>query len=785
MRDAVARSADSMRAAELPVLRLLNPVLIADDERRYIAANQPAADLLGLPLDELLGRRVEEFAEQQHRDAVVEQWRNFISEGSQRGEFLLRRPDAQSRMVEFTAVANFRPGMHVSILRDITESRAAGAALAQSEMRLNFALKAGDMGTWEWNAETNQVYWSESIEAIYGLPPGGFGGTYAAFLALVHPDDRERVASKAIEAASAGSDYEIEFRIVRPDDQVRWIAGRGRSLLDASGVRRGIIGISWDATDQKTAERERERLAAQLREASALLDTLFEQAPVGFGFWDRDLRFARVNRALAEMNGLPAPEHIGKSITEILTGIEPGILEMFGRVLNDGGPVLHREATFPETGRYWTVSCYPIRLGGEVAGVGAVCEDITESKRAEAANRDLLKREQAARAEAEAAERRAAFLAAAAAELASSLDTGATLAGVARLAVPRIAAWCAVDIIDSGGELRRIAVEQAHDSAAQPALDLDRVLRTGVAEMAELGPPSYIIAPMMRQGTVLGAISLAGAESGVRYGPADLRLAEELANRAAIAVENARLYAAAEQRRAEAEQALDQLRRANAELEQFAFVASHDLQEPLRTIAGFTDLLSRNYKGRLDASADEFITHITAGAGRMRALITDLLNYSRVVRDDVQPRAPVDMNAVMLASLDNLSASMAESGAEVSSDALPVLPADRTDMEQLTQNLLSNAIKYRRVGVPPRIRVSVQREETHWRFSIADNGQGFEPRYADRIFGVFKRLHGSEVPGTGIGLAVCKRIVERHGGRIWAEAEPGSGAVFHFTLGCG
>jgi signal transduction histidine kinase len=400
----------------------------------------------------------------------------------------------------------------------------------------------------------------------------------------------------------------------------------------------------------------------------------------------------------------------------------------------------------------------------------------------EAVNRDLLEREQAARAEAQAAEARAAFLAEAATVLASSLDTAATLASVARLAAPRIAEWCAIDIFDDDRQLRRIALEQSGPGKLTPDLDPERVLRTGVPEMRELGRRSCIIVPVLRQETVLGAISLATPESGAPYGAADLRLAEELANRAAIAIENARLYAAAEQRRAEAERALDQLRRANAELEQFAFVASHDLQEPLRTIAGFTDLLSRNYKGRLDAAADEFIAHITAGAGRMRALITDLLNYSRIIRDDLQPRAPVDMNAVLLACIENLSASISESAAEVTSDSLPVLPADRTDMEQLIQNLISNAIKYRRAGVPPRIRISVQCDDTQARFSIADNGQGFDPRFAERIFGVFKRLHGADVPGTGIGLAVCKRIVERHGGRIWAEAKPGEGASFHFAL---
>jgi light-regulated signal transduction histidine kinase (bacteriophytochrome) len=233
----------------------------------------------------------------------------------------------------------------------------------------------------------------------------------------------------------------------------------------------------------------------------------------------------------------------------------------------------------------------------------------------------------------------------------------------------------------------------------------------------------------------------------------------------------------------QAQHSAERIRRINQELEQFAFVASHDLQEPLRTIAGFAQLLARRFKGQLGEEADDYIGNIVQGAKRMQALIQDLLDYSRVGRDEALETSQVDMNQVFDEAIESLRASLTESGGEVTREALPVLPqANESQMAQLLTNLLSNAIKYRRFEVPPRVHVSAAQRGDMWHFSVADNGQGFSPEFADLIFGVFKRLHGREVPGTGIGLALCKRIVDRHGGRIWAESRPDEGSIFHFTL---
>ncbi|MBI4514642.1 MAG: PAS domain S-box protein [Deltaproteobacteria bacterium] len=247
---------------------------------------------------------------------------------------------------------------------------------------------------------------------------------------------------------------------------------------------------------------------------------------------------------------------------------------------------------------------------------------------------------------------------------------------------------------------------------------------------------------------------------------------------------------------------LAELQRSNAELEQFAYVASHDLQEPLRMVAGFLQLLERRYKRQLDRDAQEFIGYAVDGAKRMQVLISDLLRYSRVTTHGKEFTS-VDCEAALSTAASNLQAAIAESGAVIRRGALPTVPGDGMQLAQLFQNLLGNAIKYRGER-KPEIHVSATRDDQpgaaqpptwvgaaegqspRWVFSVRDNGIGIDPQYFEQVFVLFRRLHRSEeYAGTGIGLALCKKIVERHGGHIWLESVPGQGTTFYFTIPVG
>ncbi len=224
-----------------------------------------------------------------------------------------------------------------------------------------------------------------------------------------------------------------------------------------------------------------------------------------------------------------------------------------------------------------------------------------------------------------------------------------------------------------------------------------------------------------------------------------------------------------------------ELERKNKELEEFAYVASHDLQEPLRTTTSFVDLLRRQYYGQLDDSANRYLDYICQSSDRMKSLILDLLNYSRIGRE--KELAEVNCNLVLEEVLADLDQGIRENGARVKAPELPVITGYRTEIKQLFQNLVSNSIKFRKPGLDPELHVQAKQENNSWLFSFHDNGIGIEPVYQEKIFVIFKRLHKrSEYEGEGIGLAQCKKIVELHGGKIWVESVPGEGSTFYFTI---
>jgi signal transduction histidine kinase len=258
-----------------------------------------------------------------------------------------------------------------------------------------------------------------------------------------------------------------------------------------------------------------------------------------------------------------------------------------------------------------------------------------------------------------------------------------------------------------------------------------------------------------------------------------LRKRQELASELQRA--NAELEERIRERTLELEERTLQLENSNKELEQFAYIASHDLQEPLRMVASYTQLLAKRYQGQLDEKADRYIAYAVDGAKRMQQLITDLLAFSRVTTQARQ-LIPTDCHAVLQLALTNLRVSISESGAEVTYDPLPTVLAEGAQLTQVFQNLIGNSLKFRG-DKTPHVHISAVNNGTEWTFAVRDNGIGIDQQHAEKIFVMFQRLHTrEEYPGTGIGLAIVKKIVERHGGRIWVESEVGKGTTFLFTI---
>jgi len=291
---------------------------------------------------------------------------------------------------------------------------------------------------------------------------------------------------------------------------------------------------------------------------------------------------------------------------------------------------------------------------------------------------------------------------------------------------------------------------------------------------------------------VSGALGDVTAVECIKQGATDYVLKDGLARLPEAvrrALQEKRLLRLRRQSEEDLARKVAELARSNADLEQFAYVASHDLQEPLRMVAAYTQLLAERYRGKLDENADKFIGYASEGALRMQSLIQDLLAFSRVGRDG---SGRVDCNAVMEEVLGSLGSAIQESGAVVTHAALPEVWAKRTQMAQVFQNLIGNAIKFRGKE-PPAISVEAEKAGQQWLFSVSDNGIGIAPEYAENVFVVFQRLHArTEYPGNGIGLAICKKVVERNGGKIWVEARAGHdsdhssdrGSVFKFTMPC-
>jgi len=468
--------------------------------------------------------------------------------------------------------------------------------------------------------------------------------------------------------------------------------------------------------------------------------------------------------------------------------------------------------------------------------LGRQVGDFIKRTRAEEERDKLLIYERVSRSEAEANADKLAFLAEASTVLASSLDYHTNLMTVAKLAVKRLADWCAVDVTDDNEGFHRVALVHRDPQRSDWAREFQRrfstqtaaphgvahVMRTGKAKiytdipdsmlialaqdaehfkiLQELGLASAMVVPLVARGRTLGAMTFASENPSRRYTDSDLNFAEELARRAALGIDNARLYSEAQEALKQVHAKTDEIQRLNADLEQrvkertaqlemmvkeleaFTYSISDDMRGPLRAIDGFSRVLMEEYPDKMDAEGKRLLNIIRSNARSMGELIEGLLTFSRLGRQPLD-QADVNMEEVARSAFEEVQAANKERRLLIEVQDLPPAFGDRNTIRQVFYNLISNAFKFTRPKLKPSIEIGFQEGGNQNTYYVRDNGVGFDMQYSPKLFGVFQRLHNvDDFEGAGVGLALVQRIVLRHGGKVWAEGKMNEGATFYFSL---
>jgi PAS domain S-box-containing protein len=600
-------------------------------------------------------------------------------------------------------------------------------------------------------------------------------------------------------------------------------------VFDDSGNVLVVYQSTEDISDEISTE-------SKLHQAKLQMDEALSSGLIGTWLWDVKKNVVIGDKYMAAMFGIAEAKTIaGMPSSSFIEAIHPDdrarLKEEITVILKDGTDFTSEYRTLrPDGTTRWVIARGRIerdKNGKPVQFPGAMV-DITDRK---------------------ISEMNLSFLAKAGSALSASLDYKKTLQSIAELAVPEVADWCTIEMFDENGALNTVSVthkdpkkvtwakqlrkQQGERDLNEPT-GISKVLRTGEPEFypvitdemlaasarskkeldlaRSLGLSSIIITALIVNDRPVGAISLISSEQKRHYTALDLEMAQELASRASTAITNAKLYDDARkelaarrrleeqlrvaneelesrvvERTAQLEDTNTSLERSNQELQDFAYVASHDLQEPLRKIQAFGNLLEEEYGDKLGEGKD-YLARMRGAAARMSALIEDILSFSRVTTK-ARGFTPVNLNVVAVEVLEDLETRIEDTKATINIKSLPTIDADAMQIRQLLQNLIANALKFHKPGENPEVTISATTEilqsnhKKYCKLEIRDNGVGFDEKYLDRIFAVFQRLHTRDsYEGTGIGLAVCRKIVERHGGRITAESKPGEGATFIISL---
>ena len=726
-------------------------VFAADAHGSCSYANTQWQAIFGLTSAQAMGKGWLEAIFPQDRQAVRQALRRTAAScGQFEQRFRLLQPNGSLRHVHVKACPVLGPehavGSLVGTVQDITVQEMQHQALRESQALLDRTGRMAGVGGWTVDLGSGAVAWTDETCRIHGVAPGhrptleeGFG-FYA-------PEARPVIQAAVEQSMASGQGWDLELPLIQAGGRRIWIRCVGNAEFSGGAPVR-LTGAFQDVTDSR-AQRQamaqaRERIEAATQSGEI---GIWEYDPLsGELIWDAQMcrfyglapgqavQYARWRQHL-HPDDRAATE---QAFEDALAGLRPYATRF--RIVWDDGSVRHLRATGrvtrDDTGR-------AVRVVGVNWDVSQVRELALE----------LERKEQMLRSVADSLPM-----------LVSYIDTGQRY----RFANQAYAAWYGKPLQEILGHRVDDVVGAATWARAQPHL---QAALQGKASVHE------------------NQLSMRGRQRHLRVQLLPQRGAHGQVEGVVAVVSDISEYKAIEQRLAQAvEQAVEELRqtnsalvRRNLDLQQFAFVASHDLRSPLRSVKGYLTLLQARHAASLDAKGVDLIARATSALGQMDRLTQDLLSYARL---DAPALAlePVDCNELLAHVLGLMQASMAETGAEVTAAPLPTVAAERGQLVQLLQNLLGNAFKYCQ-GRAPRVQVSARRGAAEWLFEVADNGIGIEPQHLGRIFEIFKRLHtAEEYPGTGMGLAICERIVTRHGGRLGVRSVPGCGSTFFFSI---
>lgn len=725
--------------------------------------------------------------------------------------------------------------------KDITEEIVVGQKLEQAQHQLDQVLASSMIGTYAWAVREDRVYADANLASMFGFPESAAtsGLPLKRFIEAIHPDDRDRVQRDIAQTLKERKSYESEYRTV-VEDQTRWVIARGHIETDTEDSILSFSGVVVDITDRKEVERALTESESRLRfMANSMPQLVWITRADGYHEYYNQQWYDYTGTEPGTTDG----EGWNKLFHP---ADRDRAWSTWHRSLKSGEPYEIEYRLFhaaSKTYRWVIGRALPFRdENGEIAKWYGTCTDVDEQKRTAQVQTFLgnISKELSSTLDYKELLKKITKVCVPSVADWSTVDlydekNGFTQVSVSHTDPKKVAAVKEyrkrnpVSIDQPTGLPAVIRTGKTEYIPRIPDELIEKSVKTKADQkfMKSLGLRSVIIAPLRAQDKVMGAISFVSSDSGRYYTEADVLMVEELAARVSLAMTNSLLYDSAQRElkirhdlekelllekqklesrvkerthqlqltneglrseivkrhavEKELERKSENLERSNRELEDFAYVASHDLQEPLRKIQAFSNLLKTEYSEALGDGAD-YVNRMNAAAVRMSTLIQDLLAFSRVTTK-TNPRIKVDLKTIAEDVLVDLEARMEAVGGTVIIGELPTIKADPTHMRQLFQNLIGNALKFHKPDEPPVVEVSSRPKADMWEITVTDNGIGFDDKYIEKIFSVFQRLHGRDkYDGTGIGLAVCRKIVERYGGTISAESVKNKGATFTIRL---